>query len=104
MAQHNKTPTLFDEVIPTPTKATGNPNHNKNGKFTNKYVARAEHAEKRADIAENRLAYVDSCYHAIGKQFARVSRELEQAKTELNQIKKQSIINRANAHKTKQYD
>ena len=87
MDTQNKTPTLFDGVVPTPTKATGNPNHNKNGKFTNKYVARAEHAEKRAAIAENRLAYIDSCYHAIGKQFARVSRELEQAKIELKIIR-----------------
>jgi hypothetical protein len=91
MKKQDKTPTLFDEVIPTPTKAAGNPNHNRKGKFTNKYIARAEHAEKRADVAENRLAYINSCYHAIGEQFARVSRELEQVKTELNQLKKQRI-------------
>ena len=91
MEQKNKTPTLFDDVLPTPTKAIGNPNHNRKGKFTNKYVARAEQAEKRAEIAENQVAYISSCYHAMGKQFARVSRELEQVKTELKQLKKQRV-------------
>jgi transposase len=89
METKNKTPTLFDTISETPQKPTGNPYHARSGKFTNKYIARAEQAEKRAAIAENRLEYVTSCYSAIGRQFARVSRELEQAKQELKQLKNQ---------------
>lgn len=86
MEQKNNSPTLFDTTEGMAKKAIGNPHHARNGKFTNKYIARAEHAEKRAAIAENQLEYINSLYTSIGRQFARVSRELEQVKTELNKI------------------
>lgn len=83
METNNGTPTLFD-VAPQPPKKKGNPNHNRRGRFTNKTIARAERAEKRAEVAEHKLEYISSCYHSLGRQFAELSRQYIALKTKLS--------------------
>jgi len=57
MATPNKEPTLFDDAL-SKKKIIWNPYHSRVGKYTDKKTARAERAEKRADVAENRLEYI----------------------------------------------
>ena len=60
--------TLFEFDESQKQKRIGNPYHRRDGKFSNKYVARAEIAEKRAAIAENKLDYIMSIYRGLGAQ------------------------------------
>lgn len=73
-------PILFDVPV-VAKKSKGNSYHDRNGRFTNKYISRAERAEKRAEIAEKQLLYISSCYHSIGRQFAELSRKYNELKT-----------------------
>lgn len=73
-------------------KSVGNPYHNRNGRYTDKKTAAKEKAEKRADVAENKLEYILSCYIGLGKQFSRVSRELEEVKQELSLYKSKNSL------------
>jgi hypothetical protein len=75
--------TLFDETFEE-KKKVGNPYHSRSGKYTDKKTAAKELAEKRADVAENKLEYITSCYISLGKQHSRLLRECEQLKTELS--------------------
>jgi len=75
--------TLFgDEFIQK--KSIGNPYHNRGGRYTDKKTAAKEKAEKRADVAENQLEYIMSCYRGVSKEYSRLLRELEEVKSELN--------------------
>ncbi len=79
--------TLFDSEEIVQKKCLGNPYHSRRGQYTDKKTAAKEKAEKRADVAENRLEYISSCYHAIGRLYSRLLRENEQLKCELNSYK-----------------
>lgn len=79
--------TLFDEFEVVQQKGKGNPYHSRRGRYTNKLTAAKEKSDKRADVAENRLEYISSCYFAIGKLYSRLLRENEQLKCELNSYK-----------------
>lgn len=76
--------TLFDNEEIVQKKCLGNPYHSRRGQYTDKKTAAKEKAEKRADVAENQLAYFKSLYFAIGKLYSRLLRENEQLKCELN--------------------
>lgn len=78
--------TLFDETFEV-KKKVGNPYHSRSGKYTDRKTAAKELAEKRADVAENKLEYITSCYVNISKQYSRLIREYEQLKTELSNYK-----------------
>jgi hypothetical protein len=80
--------TLFDEIeVVSRKKVVGNPYHSRKGKYTDKKTAEKEKAEKRADVAENRLEYISSCYFAIGELYSMLLRENERLKSELNRYK-----------------
>lgn len=79
--------TLFDEIEVVQKKKKGNPYHSRRGRYTDKLTAAKEKSDKRADIAENRLEYISSCYHSIGKLYSKLLRENEQLECELNSYK-----------------
>ncbi|MEI6752388.1 MAG: hypothetical protein WCK78_04400 [Paludibacter sp.] len=79
--------TLFDEIEVVQKKPVGNPYHSRRGRYTDKKTAAKEKAEKRADVAENSLAYIKSCYFALGEQLSRVLRQNEKQKAEIEQLK-----------------
>lgn len=68
--------TLFDIEDVQKPKKKGNPYHKSDGRFSNKYVARAELAEKRAAIAENKLNYILSVYRGVGSQLRRANERI----------------------------
>lgn len=86
--------TLFDNEEIVQKKCLGNPYHSRRGQYTDKKTAAKEKAEKRADVAENSLAYFKSCYFALGDLYSselrkneRLKQENEQLKCELNSYK-----------------
>lgn len=52
--------TLFDEFELPKKKVVGNPYHSRSGKYTDRSTAAKEKAEKRAEIAENKVDYFQS--------------------------------------------
>lgn len=64
----------------------GNPYHSRSGKYTDKKTAQMELAIKRAEMAENKLAYVMSCYKHISRQHSQLSREMECLKKQLKKV------------------
>lgn len=82
--------TLFDEIEVVQPKKKGNPYHSRRGRYTDKLTAAKEKAEKRADVAENSLDYIRSCYHSMGRQYSKLLREYEELKSQLNQYKQKT--------------
>lgn len=68
--------TLFDNEDFQKPKKKGNPYHSKTGKFSNKFVSRAELAEKRAVIAENKLEYIMSVYRGSSSQLRKANERI----------------------------
>ncbi len=79
--------TLFENEEIAKPKKKGNPYHNSNGKFSNRFVARAELAEKRAAIAENKLYYIMSVYKGAGSQLRKANERIIELE---KMLKKQS--------------
>ncbi len=78
-------PDLFNQE-PVAQIRKRNPYHATNGKFTNKYVSKAEKAEKRALYAENRIEYLESLNRGVAAQLRHKDERIIELENRIKQL------------------